>query len=93
MLVDYSTDVPLPSREILPGFKQHVTEKPLTLADPHLNHGAEGPEKDGLDSSNESESEGDKDFQPQHITERRRIQNAIFSSWFVGKCTRLHKSS
>ena len=49
--------------------------------------------KEVLESLDDLDSEREDGTRPQHVTERRRAQNAIFSSWYqclprVGWCNR-----
>ena len=51
--------------------------------------GAGAVAPDEVPSDSDSDLEGDSAPRPPHITERRRVQNAIFSNWY-GMSPRRH---
>lgn len=63
-------DTPMATQETLVNGSGHV---------PGKVDGAIAP--DGVPSDSDSDLEDDSALRPQHVTERRRIQNAIFSAW------------
>jgi hypothetical protein len=55
----------------------------MSDGDKSMSHKEEIPSMDsGSMSESDSESEDDSTPKSQHITQRRRIQNAIFSTWY-----------